>query len=80
MAGRSGGNAGCKAGEGGVSFFAPVTICLHSECIYQAVSDPAWTVGGGGGGGAESGRAEPSRGEHGKGAPLLPSQGVWGVL
>ena len=26
MAGRSGGNAGCKAGEGGVSFCAPDTM------------------------------------------------------
>ena len=31
MAGRGGSNVGCEAGEGGVSFFAPVTICLHSE-------------------------------------------------
>ena len=31
MAGRGGGNVGCEAGEGGVSFFAPVTICVHSE-------------------------------------------------
>ena len=31
MEGGGGGDGGCKAGEGGVSFFAPVTVCLHSE-------------------------------------------------
>ncbi|KAL5503001.1 hypothetical protein EMCRGX_G009875 [Ephydatia muelleri] len=31
VAGRGGGNAGCKAGEGGLSFFAPVAVCLYSE-------------------------------------------------
>ena len=26
-----GGNAGCKAREGGLSFFAPVAVCLYSK-------------------------------------------------